>query len=219
MKLCIIQCHPYLSHAQSRNFAWHLLWLSTTEGKNIDKLLAISQTPSILQTDRQTDLPSNFLKIARLLGKIKHTVSLRFIILYFGAKNRPLGTYGPEEKPSRRVLRGQLFSKGKNWNYLVVCFTQFTLFFSIRLISIADLFAVCYLWDVFNEDKCCVVTHRAADILVASLGLFTWVAYVRKYCVPITTLNPNKRSWLLYLGDAQIIILPCESTAEKVLFE
>ena len=131
MKLCIIQCHPYLSHAQSRNFAWHLLWLSTTEGKNIDKLLAISQTPSILQTDRQTDLPSNFLKIARLLGKIKHTVSLRFIILYFGAKNRPLGTYGPEEKPSRRVLRGQLFSKGKNWNYLVVCFTQFTLFFSM----------------------------------------------------------------------------------------
>ena len=60
-------------------------------GQNIDKLLAISQTPSILQTDRQTDLPSNFLKIARLLGKIKHTVSLRFIILYFGAKNLPLG--------------------------------------------------------------------------------------------------------------------------------
>ena len=59
------------------------------------------------------------------------------------------------------------------------------LVFSIRLISIADLFAVRYLWDVSNEDKC---------ILVASLGLFTWVVYVRKYCVPIATLNQNKRS-------------------------
>ena len=36
-----------------------------------------------------------------------------------------------------------------------------------------DLFAVRYLWDVCNEDKCCFVTRRAADIPVASLGLFT----------------------------------------------
>ena len=42
--------------------------------------------------------------------------------------------------------------------------------FSKRLISIADLFAVRYLWDKCNEDDCCVVTHRAADILVTSLA-------------------------------------------------
>ena len=78
---------------------------------------------------------------------------------------------------------------------------------SIRLISIADLFAVRYLWEVCNEDKCCVVTHRAADILVTSLGLFSWLVYVRKYCVPIATLIQNKRSRLLYLGDTQIISL------------
>ena len=48
------------------------------------------------------------------------------------------------------------------------------LVFSKLLISIADLFAVHYLWDVCNEDKCFVVTYRAADILVASLGLFTF---------------------------------------------
>ena len=36
-----------------------------------------------------------------------------------------------------------------------------------------DLFAVRYLWDVCNEGKCCFVTRRAADIPVASLGLFT----------------------------------------------
>ena len=49
------------------------------------------------------------------------------------------------------------------------------------------------------EDKCCVVTHRATDIRVA------WLVYSRMYCVPIATLNQNKRTRLLYLGrDAQI---------------
>ena len=50
------------------------------------------------------------------------------------------------------------------------------------------------------------MTHRAADIVVASLGLFTWPVYVRSYCVPIATLNQNKPSLLLYLGHAQIIM-------------
>ena len=49
-----------------------------------------------------------------------------------------------------------------------------------------------------NEDKCCVLTNRLEDILLASLGLFTWLVYVRTYCVPITTLNQNKRFRLLY---------------------
>ena len=34
--------------------------------------------------------------------------------------------------------------------------------------------------------------------------LFAWLVYALKYCVPIATLNQNKRSQLLYLGDAQI---------------
>ena len=36
------------------------------------------------------------------------------------------------------------------------------------LFSIANLFAVRYLWDVWdvcNEDKCCVATQRATDLL------------------------------------------------------
>ena len=57
------------------------------------------------------------------------------------------------------------------------------LVFSIRLFSIANLFAVRHLWDVCNEDKCCVDTHRAVHIRVA------WLVYVRTYCVPIATLN------------------------------
>ena len=39
--------------------------------------------------------------------------------------------------------------------------------FQESLFSIADLFAVHYLWVVCNEDKCCVVTQRAIDIRVA----------------------------------------------------
>ena len=74
-----------------------------------------------------------------------------------------------------------------------------SLFDSVYLV---DLFAVRYLWVVCNEDKCCVVTKPQT---LASLGLFTWLVYVRTYCVSISTLNQNKRTRLLYLGDAQII--------------
>ena len=76
------------------------------------------------------------------------------------------GTCGPEEKRSRRVLRGRLFSKGKML-MISVCFTQWCTFFSILFFSIAILFAVRYQWDVCNEDKCCVVTHLAADFRAA----------------------------------------------------
>ena len=67
---------PYLSHTRSRNFASHLLWLSKTKGKNIVKLLAISQT---VNSNYFWQI-FKFLKIARLLGKIK---KLRFISLSF----------------------------------------------------------------------------------------------------------------------------------------
>ena len=49
------------------------------------------------------------------------------------------------------------------------------------------------------EDKGWVVTNCAANILVVSLVLFTWLVYVRTYCVSIATLNQNKRSRFLYL--------------------
>ena len=73
------------------------------------------------------------------------------------------------------------------------------LVFPKHLFSIADLFAVGYLWVVGNEDKCCVVTHRAADIRVA------WLVYARTYCVPIATLNQNKRTRLLYENEVHAL--------------
>ena len=96
------------------------------------------------------------------------------------------------------------------------------LVFPKGLFSITDLFAVRYLWVVCNLDKWCVVTHRAAHIPVA------WLVYARTYCVPIATLNQNKGTRLLYLGDAQIImttaslaqgLLPrIEVSSEKIAF-
>ena len=50
--------------------------------------------------------------------------------------------------------------------------------FPKSLFSIADLFAVRYLWVVFNEGKCCVVTQRAADIRVARL---VYLPYLRSH--------------------------------------
>ena len=77
------------------------------------------------------------------------------------------GTCGPEEKRSRRVLRGRLFSKGKIFNDLSLFYSMVYLFFQYFFFSIAILFAVRYQWDVCNEDKCCVVTHHAADFRAA----------------------------------------------------
>ena len=134
-----------ISCTRSWNFAWHLLWCSTTESKNIVKLLAVSQTI--------------------------HTV----------------------------CCEDDYFPKGKFKFFLNSLFRSVYLFFTKSLFSIAYLFVVCYLWVECNEDKCCVVTQRAADIHVA------WLVYARTYCVPIATLNLNKRTRLLFLGDAQII--------------
>ena len=48
--------------------------------------------------------------------------------------------------------------------------------FPKKFVCYCDLFAVRYLWVVCNEDKWCVVTHRAVDILrrlACILGFFT----------------------------------------------
>ena len=49
------------------------------------------------------------------------------------------------------------------------------------------------------EDKCCVVTHCAADIRVA------WLVYACTYCVPIATLNQNERTRLLYENEVHAL--------------
>ena len=95
-----------------------------------------------------TDLPSNFWKISRLLGKIKGTVSLRFISLSFPSKKS-----SSETDMSLLAMNSLYNGKGKwpvpmvhckktltpcaariiifrkeNLNHLIVCFTKCTLF-------------------------------------------------------------------------------------------
>ena len=118
-------------------------WRSTTDSKNIVKLLAISQTI--------------------------HTVCCE-------------DGYFPKGK-------FKLFDSLFHSVYLVCPKTLF---------CIADLFTVRYLWILCNEDKCCVVTHRAADIRVA------WLIYARTHCVPIAILNQNKRTRLLYSFEPKL---------------
>ena len=64
----------------------------------------------------------------------------------------------------------KIFEKWRGgWNFECVLVY---LVFPKSLFSIADLFALRCLWVLYNEDKCCVVTHRAADIRVA------WLVYL-----------------------------------------
>ena len=55
--------------------------------------------------------------------------------------------------------------------------------------SIADLFAVRYLWVVCNEDKCCVVTQRAADLRVAWLVTFARIACLLQLWIKTSELD------------------------------
>ena len=135
-----------------------------------------------------------------LLSHAKDHGTLRDI---FGARQprakKKLSNSWQWAKPFTPCAARTIIFQRKNLNYLIVCFTQCTLFLPKFVFScIADLFALRCLWVVCDEDKCCVVTQRAGDIRVARL------VYVRTYCVPIATVNQNKRTRLLDLGEAQI---------------
>ena len=92
-----------------------------------------------------------------------------------------------------------IISQGEHLNYLIVCFSQCTVFFQY-VCFLLPICCPCVIRGTYvPTTKSCNVTHHRADIRVA------WLVYVRKYGLPIVTLNQNKRSRLLYLGDAQII--------------
>ena len=103
------------------------------------------------------------------------------------------------EKGVLKILR-----RGAGWNF--VCVLVY-LVFPKSLFSIADLFAVRYLWVVCNEDKCCVVTHRAVDICVAWLVYLAFLRshVLRAYCnfeskqansITLFERRPNKKESL-----------------------
>ena len=97
------------------------------------------------------------------------------------------------------------FPDGK-FTLIDTLFHSLYLLFSIRLFSIANLFVVRYMWEVCNEDKFCVVTHRAAVACLRSQVL-------RANCNFEST---QATRLLLYfnLGDSQIIKTDIQSTNE-----
>ena len=131
-----------VSCTRSWNFAWHPLWRSTTESKNIVKLLAISQT--------------------------SHTLAARKIIF-----------------------------QRENLHYLIVCFTQCTLFFFFKKSCfLLQTCLPCVICGSYVTKINAVLWHmHSARQTFASLGLFTLarIAYLLQLWIK-----------LLYLGDAQI---------------
>ena len=146
------------------------------------------------------NMPWNYASFNVTLNHLMHEI-MEFCVTFFLALDnwepKYCQTLGNEPNHLHRVLWGRLFSKGKI-NLFNSLFQSVFLVFRKRFFSIADLFPMSYLWFICNEDKCCVETQCAADFRVA------WLVYVRTYCVPIGTLNQNKRSQFLYLGVAQI---------------
>ena len=63
------------------------------------------------------------------------------------------------------------------------------LVFPKSLFSIADLFAVRYIWDVWNENKFCVVTQRAKDIRVVWLDTFARIVCLLQLWIKTSELN------------------------------
>ena len=112
-----------------------------------------------------------------LLGKMKIPLSLRLISLFF-----------PSEKSSSKRTCAYW-----QWIYCVsLCCKVFEIvkvgsstFLAKLLSGMPFTLYESFAWQTF-----------------ASLGLFTWLVYVRTYCVPMATLNQNRRSRKPYLGDA-----------------
>ena len=96
----------------------------------------------------------------------------------FNKKRAMTGTYGPGQKHSHRLLRGQLFSKVKDLNYLIVCITRCTFIFQYVCFLLPICLPCISCGTYCNEHKCCVVTHRTADFRVAWL---VYLACLRSY--------------------------------------
>ena len=103
-------------------------------------------------------------------------------------------TLGSKPNDSHRVLRRRLFSKGKNLNYAIVCFTQCTLLFQ----KVCFLLQICLPSVIYGTyvTKINAVLWHSARLTFASLGLFT---FARIACLLQLWMKRSD------LGNAQII--------------
>ena len=130
---------------------------------------------------------SNFLKkTGRLLCDVKNTVSFR-LSLYFSLNCK---------------LSLRCFNKFIAFNFFVPAMLRVSFLcckvFDIVKVASSTLSAELSLRHAFYV----VRVVRVAEIIRVA-----WLVYIRTYCVPIATSNQNRRSRLLYLGDAQTKII------------
>ena len=114
-----------------------------------------------------------------------HLIELKWEIIWTGGLPHLPGV--PHLHVNSPVWGGLIFGGAYFRNFTVVCFTQCTFFFSLNTFDFYCQFVCRALSEGCNEDKC----WQTCSSRVA------WLVYVRTYCVPIATLNQNKRSRLL----------------------
>ena len=94
-----------------------------------------------------------------------------------------------------------------NWKLSLRCYSMFITSNSLVSAPLGIVFLCCKVFEIvkvgsstllaelfFQHSSNLVGDVRVADICVA------WLVYIRTYCVPIATLNQNKKSQLLYFG-------------------
>ena len=95
------------------------------------------------------------------------------------------------------------------WKLSLHCLNKFIAFNSLVHTLLGIAFLCCKVFEIVKVGSSMYPVSRAffpdAFYLVRDIRI-AWLVYIHMYCVPIATLNQNKLSWLLYLGDVQIII-------------
>ena len=100
-----------------------------------------------------------------------------------------------------------------NWKLSLCCFNMFIAFNSLVPALLGIVLLWCKVFDIVKGGSSTLLAeltfrhtfYLVRDVHVADIPV-AWLVYVRTYCVPISTLNQNKRPPLLYLGEAQIMM-------------
>ena len=143
MKLWIIECLPLFISCTIAEFCVKSSLSLDNWGQKCCQTLG--NKPNLSIPIFFTDLPRNFWKIARLLGKIKNAITLRFISLYFVSKKSSSERTCPYWqwivftmkikgqwlvpmvwKKNIHAVCGEdniIIFQRENLNYLIVCFT------------------------------------------------------------------------------------------------
>ena len=99
-----------------------------------------------------------------------------------------------------------------NWKLSLRCYSMFITSNSLVSAPLGIVFLCCKVFEIVKVVSSTLLaelflrhsSNLVRDVCVADICV-TWLVYIHMYCVPIATLNQNKKSQLLdILGHAQI---------------